>query len=259
MRTLHSLALAALVLLTGCYTSPISGKRSVILSSSSGDVELGLIPYQQILGEERIITSGPEEAMVQRVASRLVDVVQRDNLEPAKFEWEVALLDNDQVANAFCLPGGKMAVYTGILPVTQSETGLAVVMGHEIAHALARHGASRVSQQTLKQLALQATVIFAPDTPALKELADSLTETLVLRPNGRGDELEADEIGLILMARAGYDPREAVEFWGRMAAGSSGAPPEFLSTHPSHETRVDELTALMPRAMAEYEAARGGL
>ncbi len=258
MHRLHSLFLLALVLLTGCHTSPISGKRSFIALPADQDVALGAASYEQILQGERVINSGAEEAMVQRVVNRLVAVVERDSLEPAEFEWEVKLLDNDQVANAFCLPGGKMAVYTGILPVTQHETGLAVVMGHEIAHALARHGAGRLSQQYAKEFGIQLVSLASPKVAASAEFLNYATEVMLLRPNGRADELEADEIGMILMARAGYDPSEAIEFWGRMAAGSSGAPPEFLSTHPSHGTRVAELTELLPRAMAEFEAARGG-
>lgn len=258
MRRLLSPALLPLVLLTGCYTSPISGKRSFIALPAGQDVELGAGAYDQILSGERVISSGAQEAMVQRVANRLVAVVERDGLEPADFEWEVALLDNDQVANAFCLPGGKMAVYTGILPVTQDETGLAVVMGHEIAHALARHGAGRLSSQYAKEFGIQLVSLAIPEVAGSAEFLNYATDMFLTMPNGRADELEADEIGMILMARAGYDPSEAIEFWGRMAAGSSGAPPEFLSTHPSHGTRVAELTELLPQALAEFEAARGG-
>ena len=231
--------------LGGCQTTPITGSRAFNLFSPQEDVELGREAYTQVLAGQPLVTSGSELAMVQRVMDRLVAVAD----DPG-YEWEVQLIDDRETVNAFALPGGKMAVYTGILPVTQSEAGLAVVMGHEIAHVIAQHGTQRVSRQLGVQAAME--MINLGDWQSLAEASYSL---LLEMPWGRGDESESDHIGLIYMARAGYDPREAVDFWSRMASGTGGGPPEFLSTHPSHETRIADLQALMPEALKVWEAS----
>lgn len=231
---------------TGCQTTPVTGTRSFNLFSPQEDVELGREAYGQILAGQRIVTSGPELRMVERVCKRLVAVSD----DPG-YEWEVTLIDDDSVVNAFALPGGKMAVYTGILPVCGSEAGLAVVMGHEIGHVVAQHGTQRMSRSMGAEAMLQ--FVNLGDYQGLAEAGYSL---LVELPYGRGDESESDHIGLIYMARAGYDPREAPRFWQRMASGSGGGPPEFLSTHPSHETRVADLQELMPEALAVYQRSQ---
>lgn len=234
-------ALALAPALEGCQTVPITGRRSVNLLSVDQDVQLGAEAYAQILSQERIVTSGPDLAMVRRIMDRIVAVAD----DPG-FEWEVNLIDNDEVVNAFALPGGKMAVYSGILPVAGSEAGLAVVMGHEIGHVVARHGAERLSRQMGVDVVLQ---LFEIERSVLVDAVQTFALEL---PYGRDQELEADHIGLIYMARAGYDPQEAVRFWQRMSGGG-GAPPEWMSTHPSDAHRIEQLQGLMPQALQEWQ------
>jgi predicted Zn-dependent protease len=196
--------------------------------------------------------------MVKAVASRLASSTGASG---QGLQWEVSLIADEQV-NAFCLPGGKIVVYTGILPVAENEAGLATVMGHEMAHATSRHGAQRVLQQNLAQTALTGIAVSLGDMDYDKQRAvmgalGAGAQFGILMPFGRKDESEADEIGLMYMARAGYDPRESIRFWRRMDQASRGGPPEFLSTHPSHGTRVAQLQALMPKALQEYERANG--
>lgn len=228
------------------------------LSDAQGEA-LGLQAYQQVLASERVIESGPEAEMVRRVAERLVRAVGEAG---QGFKWHVSLIENRQ-ANAFCLPGGKMVVNTGILPLTRNEAGLGVVLGHEIAHATLRHGSQRMLQNQLAQTLLQG----ASASVALGDMSvDQQRAVLgalgmgakvgVLLPFSREHESEADERGLLYAARAGFDPREAVGFWQRMSEASAGQPPEFMSTHPAHGTRIERLQAVMPRAIEEYERAR---
>jgi predicted Zn-dependent protease len=204
---------------------------------------LGAEAYPQLLAEERTIDSGADYDMVVRMTERLVQAAKAIDPEIANvFEWEVVLVRRDELVNAWCLPGGKMAVYTGILPVADDgsgdvETGLAVVMGHEIAHATLRHGTKAMTRQ------MGAANL------------GSLTF-------GRDAELEADRRGLTYMATAGYDPRAAVSFWQRMNAASGGqAPPQWLSTHPSNENRIRQIESLLPEVIPIYEQSRssGGL
>lgn len=227
-----------------CSTVPITGRSQFNVVPIAQDKALGAQAYGQTLGEARLITSGPQYEQVRRVVDRLIAVAD----DPG-FDWEVSLVDDPQTVNAWAMPGGKMAVYTGILPVTQDDTGLAVVMGHEIGHAVARHGTERISREMPISLALQ---IFGGENA---ELLQQATGLLVSLPWGRKQELESDHIGLIYMARAGYDPRKAPDFWRRMAALSQGAPPEFLSTHPANETRIAQIEEYMPDAMEAYQAA----
>nr|MDQ3315482.1 M48 family metallopeptidase [Verrucomicrobiota bacterium] len=177
------------------------------------------------------------------------------------YEWEVSLIDDQQV-NAFCLPGGKIVVYTGILPVAQNDAALATVMGHEMAHATSRHGAQRVLQQNLTQTAMLGVAVSLSDMDYGKQRAvmgalGAGAQFGILMPFGRKHESEADEIGLMYMARAGYDPQESLRFWQRMDQAGRAGPPEFLSTHPAHGTRIQQLQALMPKAIEEYKRARG--
>lgn len=194
--------------------------------------------------------------MVKNVAGRLATATGESG---RGFEWAVSLIRDNQV-NAFCLPGGKIVVYTGILPVAQNEAALATVMGHEMAHATSRHGAQRVLQQNLTQTAMTGLAVSLSDMDYNKQRAvmgalGAGAQFGILMPFGRRHESEADEIGLMYMARAGYDPRESIRFWQRMDQASRGGPPEFLSTHPSHGSRIAQLQALMPKAMAEYQRA----
>ena len=233
-------------------TTPVTGKRAFLPIPVSQDLALGAQAYQQVLSTEKPVTTGREKDIVERVMQRLIAVA-----DDVGYDWEVTLLDAPETVNAFALPGGKMAVYTGILPVCADangdiEQGLAVVMGHEIGHVVARHGMQRMTQQVGLELAMAVL-----DAGQYQELVGQLL-TVATLPFGRAHESESDHIGLIYMARAGYDPREAPAFWERMQALSGGGgPPEFLSTHPSHETRVRQLNELMPEALNEYSAATG--
>ena len=218
------------------------------------DVALGEDAYSQLLSAEgtRTVSSGADVAMVEGVTERLVAAAIEAEPEFEVFPWQVTVLDEPQV-NAFCLPGGKMAVYTGILPYTESPTGLAVVMGHEIAHATRRHGIEKVQTAQLTQTGAVIAGEYFNIDPAL---INSAAGVLFHLPYGRGQELEADRVGLLYMAAAGYDPREAVAFWRRMAQAGGEKPPEFLSTHPSDETRIAQIEELLPEAVQIYEQAR---
>lgn len=216
------------------------------------DAQLGDEAFRDIVNQSRLVTEGRDKRMVDRVMGRIVAVAD----DPG-FTWEVVLIDDQQTANAFALPGGKMAVYTGILPITQDETGLAVVMGHEIGHVVARHGTQRMTQALGFEYAVQLATQ-ALDAQDYSDLGRQFLDVAFGLPFSRGHESEADHIGLVYMARAGYDPREAVAFWERMAAGTGDGGLEFLSTHPSHETRIADLKALMPDALAEWQAYKGG-
>ncbi|HRV80897.1 MAG: M48 family metallopeptidase [Planctomycetes bacterium] len=217
------------------------------------DVQMGMQAYTEILSTEKVIDSGQQVQLVRNIMARLVEGARAEKPDLVDlFEWEVKLIDNDQTVNAFCLPGGKMAVYTGIIPVAQTETGLAVVMGHEISHALMRHGTKAVTRQMGISVVLQILSGGEPDQLTL------LASNLVGLKFGREAEYEADALGLRLMARAGYNPEEAVSFWQRMNALSSGAPPEWLSTHPSNENRISQIQDLLPQALELYQGAATG-
>jgi len=216
--------------------------------------QLGLQSYQQVLQREQTIDSGPEAEMVRTVAGRLA---QATGTAGKGFEWAVSLVRSPQV-NAFCLPGGKIVVYTGILPVAKTPAGLATVMGHEMAHATARHGSERLFQQKATQTLLTGVQYSLGDMSYEQQrmimgAIGAGAQYGILMPFGREHESEADAIGLTYMARAGYDPREAVSFWERMSqAGGGKAPPEFLSTHPSHDTRIQQLQEMLPQAIEIY-------
>ena len=239
------------------FTNPETGKTARVALSPAQESELGLQSYQQVIAESRghLKNSGPDYDRVVRVARRLA----RSTGDAGKnFQWAVSLVDSPQV-NAFCLPGGKIVVYTGILPVAENDAQLATVMGHEMAHATSRHGSQRLLQTKLANTVIQgANVSMAGMDPgqqqAIMQAIGAGAQYGVLLPFSRGHEEEADYIGLLYMARAGYDPREAVKFWQRMAkvAGNGQKPPEFASTHPSDETRIQRLNDEMPKALEEY-------
>lgn len=246
-------ALAASVLLA----APSCG---LTLLSPEQEVAMGLQSYPQATGEHREVTSGRDHDMVQRAMRRLVPYAERDVRAwyGKSFEWEVKLLEAPKVLNAWCLPGGKMAFYSGILPICQNEAGVAAVMSHEIAHAVLRHGNQRISQNLLlKGLIVAGAVALGGD-----ELDDQ--ERLILAglglgvqygialPFSRSHESEADAYGVELMVQAGYDPWEAVRLWERMAARGGSGTPEFLSTHPSPENRAEALEGLIPKVLAKY-------
>jgi len=235
------------------FVNPETGRKSHVAMSTREEASLGVQSYQQVLAQSESINSGPDLEMVKRVASRLATATGKAG---ADFDWRVSLIRSSQ-ANAFCLPGGKIVVYTGILPITQNEPALATVLGHEMAHATSRHGSQRVLEQNLAQTALTGVAMSLSDMDYDKQRAvmgalGAGTQFGVLMPFSRKHESEADEIGLLYMARAGYDPRESIRFWQRMENAGGAQPPEFLSSHPSHGTRIQQLEAEMPKALEEY-------
>jgi metalloendopeptidase OMA1, mitochondrial len=234
------------------FVNPETGRKSHVALSQSQEAALGLQSYRQVLAQAQPV-EGPQLDMVKRVAARLALATGKAG---ADFDWRVSLIQ-DRSVNAFCLPGGKIVVYTGILPVTQNEAALATVLGHEMAHATSRHGSQRVFEQNLTQTAMTGVAASISDMDYDKQRAimgalGAGAKFGVLMPFSRKHESEADQIGLIYMARAGYDPEESVRFWGRMENTGGNSPPEFLSTHPSHGTRIQQLKEWMPKAMEEY-------
>lgn len=244
---------------------PYTGEKALIDKSLTVEDEkaLGLQAYQEILSQERPIDPNSQVAQqVREIARRLiakVDVVEtalaaEHGLQPQRisrdFEWDVNVIQSDQ-ANAFCLPGGKMAVYTGLIPVAQNADAVAVVMGHEIAHALLRHGAQRMAQQKVAQIGQMGAGMAGMDA-GTQQMVQAAMGYGMLLPYARTHETQADEVGLMLAAAACFNPQEAVPLWERMSEASGGqAPPEFSSTHPNPGTRIQNLTALMPKAL-EY-------
>jgi len=235
------------------FVNPETGRKSHVAMSTREEALLGLQSYQQVLAQSESIDSGPELEMVKRVASRLATATGKAG---ADFDWQVSLIRSSQI-NAFCLPGGKVVVYTGILPIAQNESALATVLGHEMAHATSRHGSQRVLEQNLAQTALTGAAMSLSDMDYDKQRAvmgalGAGAQFGVLMPFSRKHESEADHIGLHYMARAGYDPRESIRFWQRMENAGGAQPPEFLSDHPTHGTRIQQLEAEMPKALEEF-------
>jgi predicted Zn-dependent protease len=232
-----------------------TGRKAKVALNSEQEAALGLQSYRQVLQESEVVRSGPEHDLVTRVAQRLAAATGESG---KNFEWAVSVVRSPQV-NAFCLPGGKIVVYTGILPVAQSDAGLATVMGHEMAHATLRHGSERMLRHKATQTLMTGVQFSLGDMSyeqqrAIMGVVGAGAQYGVLNPFSREHESEADKVGLWYMARAGYDPREAVAFWQRMAEHAGGkGPPEFLSTHPGHETRIEQIKALLPEAMRIYE------
>jgi predicted Zn-dependent protease len=241
-----------LVLVT-CAKAPVTGRRQFMLVSEAEEMQLGAEGYAEIL--ETSDLSDDEEAVAQlrTIGWRIADVTEEED-----YEWEFNLIENDSIVNAFCLPGGKVAFYTGILELAETEDEVATVMAHEIAHATARHGGERMTQLLMYQLGgialSEALKSNRDETIVMAQMAYGVGATLAyILPYSRKHESEADHIGLIYMAKAGYDPRAAVDFWKKMQEHHAGQePPEWLSTHPNSQTRIDDLEALMPEAMTYY-------
>ena len=231
-----------------------AGRTVHLALSRDQEAALGLQSYREVLSQSRVVDSGPEYERVKNVATRLAAVTGDAG---RKFDWRVSVVDSDQV-NAFCLPGGKIVVYTGILPVAQSDAGLATVMGHEMAHATLRHGSERLLKQKTTQTVLTGVSFSLGDMDyqqrrAVMGAIGAGAQYGILLPFSRDHESEADAVGLRDMAKAGYDPREALAFWQRMSRASSGGKPmEWMSTHPSDETRIERLKALLPEALKLY-------
>ncbi len=239
----------------GCRSVPMTGRKQLLIYPEGKELSLGEQAYSEVQEKSPESTNEQFKSMVRRVGERIALVSNRTD-----FKWEFRTLQGEE-QNAFCLPGGKVAVYEGIMPVCQSEAGLAVVMSHEIAHALARHGGERMSQnaavsgaKTVAGYVMQNQAQVRRDL--FMQAYGVATEYGVLLPYSRKHESEADRIGLTLMAQAGYDPSEAPRFWQRFgAAGQGKKTPEFMSTHPSDERRAADLLALLPAAQKEYETA----
>lgn len=252
-RTLAAALLGTVIAVGGCATAPYTHRSQLILVSQGDEMRLGAQAFQRVVSKSRLDTNPAVAGEVESVGRRLATVA-----DAPQFRWEFVVIASKE-ENAFCLPGGKVAVYTGLLPVAQTTTGLAVVLGHEIAHALARHGAERMSQDMAAQLGGAALSVFAGTSPyggAIMSAYGLGAQVGILLPYSRTHESEADHIGLILMAKAGYDPREAIAFWKRMASASHGdGSPSFLSTHPGHATREQQIEAWLPEALRYYDAA----
>ena len=249
MKKFYLLFLA--LFLSSCTTVSMTGRQQLLLSNESEEAASGAASYQQYLSESKISTDKTNTALVKKVGQKIAAVSGCD------YDWEFNLLENDE-ANAWCLSGGKVAVYTGILPYTQTEAGLATVMSHEIAHAIARHGAERATQAQLMQYGLSLGNLALEKNPNRELIMMGVNvagNVGVILPYSRKHESEADYMGLLLMAKAGYDPNEAVKFWERMSqasGGSQGGLSDFLSTHPSDEKRIKDLQSHMSEAMKYY-------
>lgn len=258
-----AIALAAIALIVACAKVPITGRRQLNLANESQLMAMGVTEYGKFLSENIPVPDyDPRVQQTRQVGQRIAEAATRflneNNMSNrvAGFDWQFNVVEDDAV-NAWCMPGGKVVVYTGILPVTQDEVGLAVVMGHEISHAIARHGNERMSQGLALQFGGVALEVLTGENPGMaRDLflqVYGVGGALGMLSYSRKHETEADKLGLVFMAMAGYDPREAPKFWQRMSQGGGQAPPEILSTHPSDETRMRDLEAFMPEAMKYYK------
>lgn len=257
--------IAVIAIVISCTKVPITGRRQFAPIPASQMNSLSFESYRQVMKESKMSTDQQKVNMVRNTGNRIKDAVEKYMKDHGMesqlkgFDWEFNLLE-DPTVNAWAMPGGKVAFYTGILPICKDEAGVAVVMGHEVAHAIAQHGNERMTQGLMQQLGGVGLAVALRDQPqqtqALALAAFGVGSTVFgTLPFGRKQESEADHLGLIFMAMAGYDPREAPKFWERMHAASKGGqqPPEFLSTHPSHERRIKDLNKWMPEAMKYYK------
>lgn len=260
------LIIAVFIGVSACKVNPFTGQKTLNFYPNSQIFPTAFAQYDQFLTENKVVKGTSEAQMITKVGQRISAAAERwlsANGYPGylkDYKWEYNLV-NDETVNAWCMPGGKIVFYTGILPITQTETGVAVVMGHEVAHALADHGAQRMSAGTLQQVGAVAGNIAIQDEQKRNLFNQAYgigSQVGVMLPFSRSHETEADRIGLQIMAIAGYDPYEAAELWKRMKANSGGqSPPEFMSTHPSNDTRINNLTAWAP--LAKEEAAKFGV
>ncbi|MDC4223469.1 MAG: M48 family metallopeptidase [Candidatus Manganitrophus sp.] len=253
--------LALLSILVACRSTPVTDREQLILVPESQEIQMGLTAYQQILSESKLSDDPEKVAMVRRIGERIAAAADKPD-----YQWEFNLIEDDSQVNAFALPGGKVAVYTGILPITQNEAGLATVMAHEVAHATARHGGERMSTGLLAQfgmMALDVGLAMKNQDPQMKQALlaayGAAAQVGVILPFSRKQESEADRIGLTYMAKAGYDPKEALQFWERMSKVEKQKAPEFLSTHPSDETRVEQIAKWIPEVEEEYREGQRGM
>ncbi|WP_067146379.1 M48 family metallopeptidase [Pseudotamlana agarivorans] len=253
-------SLLVIILIYSCATNPFTGKKTMALVPNSDLFPTSFAQYNQFLSEHKVVTGTKDAQMITRVGERIAAASERWLNANGyhgylnDYKWEYHLVD-DKTENAWCMPGGKIVFYTGILPVAKNETGVAVIMGHEVAHALANHGQQRMSAGMLQQFgAVAGNVVLQneSDRNLFNQYYGVGSQVGVMLPFSRSHETEADKIGLYIMAVAGYDPTEAAALWQRMKDNSAGgAPPEILSTHPSNDSRIANLRALAPSAIAE--------
>lgn len=251
---LRALLLFGVLFFSACVTTPETGRQAFIVTSEAEESQMGAQAYSETLKKERVSSNARWNQIVQRVGTRIAQVANKP-----EYHWEFKLIESKQ-QNAFCLPGGKVAIYTGILSVCQNEAALAAVMGHEVAHATARHGGQRITMALGTQLGLMglSAILGGGESSQKNLLLAALgigTQVGVALPFSRSNESEADEIGLTYMARAGYDPAEAARFWDRFGQSTKGAPPEFLSTHPASSSRKQALEGQLPKANAIYASS----
>ncbi len=260
-------AMSLLGSMTGCYRAPGTARDQVIFFSEEKELQFGVSAFRQVLRSAPLSDNVEVNELVHRVGRNIAEAANKP-----EYQWEFAVIQDDKMVNAFALPGGKVAIFTGILKHTKDDAGLATVMGHEVAHALQRHGVERMSRSILDQIAqlgaLGAAATGNVNAGAIQGLLGAYGVNVSL-PFNRKQESEADEVGLLLMAKAGYDPREAVPFWERMSGcpremigklcfRSQQAVPEFLSTHPSDLTRINQIEAWLPKALQYYRGPGGG-
>lgn len=241
------------MLLPNCVHIPETGKKAFIMTSPSFENQLGRDGYREVLKDAKLNTNPRLNEILTRVGTRIA--AQTGNLS---FKWEYKLIESKE-QNAWCMPGGKIAVYTGILPVMKNEAGMATVIGHEVAHAILRHSGQRISQQMIVNLGLSVADISLSNSKHKNTIIGLLgagAAVGVMLPYSREHEREADRVGLKYMASAGYDPKEAVSFWQRFANNGGAAPPEFLSTHPGASSRVEDLKRNLPEALRLYESSK---
>ncbi|MFW5734343.1 MAG: M48 family metallopeptidase [Oceanidesulfovibrio sp.] len=250
-------ALVVLVLSLGCAVAPYTGRNQLMLVSPQQETALGNQAAAEVMQEERLLRSGPQVAEVQSIGQRIATVTAGRG-----YHWQFFVVDDPDTVNAFALPGGKVFIYTGLLKAARSRDEVAAVIAHEIGHVLARHGGERLSNVLLAQMGQQAAMAALGDmSPTATQAAHAAfglgAQYGYILPFSRRQEYEADYIGLITMAQAGFDPRAAVSFWQTMVQRGKGDPPEYVSTHPSDRNRIAELQRYMPEAMQYYQRARG--
>jgi len=257
-RTFKQITLVAILalLFIGCSKAPITGRSQLIMISPQQEVQLGYQSAKAVLAKEKISTDLQKNTMVKRVGKRIAAVSNQNS-----YDWEFFVIKNDKEANAFCLPGGKVFVYTGLFKYVANDDELAAVMGHEIGHALARHGAERMSRGQLAQMGGQVlgAVMQGRGNPqttqAVMQAFGIGTQLGVMLPHSRTQEYEADHIGLVLAAKAGYNPQAALQFWEKFAKDGRSSP-EYLSTHPAPANRISEIRALLPKVIPIYQATK---
>lgn len=257
-------ALAIILFASACHKNAVTGRKQLTLFPESALQQQALTEYRSFLNQNKVLSenTNKDAEMVRRVGNRIAKAITEYytakgmGKELEGYKWEFNLVDSKEV-NAWCMPGGKVVVYTGLLPITQNEAALAVVLGHEITHAVAHHGNERISQAMVAQGLAVAGDVFTSNNAKANSIFNNVfapgAQIGVLLPNSRKQEYEADHYGLIFAAMAGYNPREAVAFWKRMSQAGGQKPPEFLATHPSDENRITKLEKYMDEALAVYK------